>query len=197
MAESVNVYLANGKTIKGELISYDENVLAIEPNTLVKYERKFRPDEVEYFDIEGVGRCNSIDGKFIFDESTRIVPVEVAPINETPIRAKVLEPSNPNEVIGKALKTCGSTALGLGVPSLLVGTILVAYGNTGLVALPKTTEEANKNSTKNKCAAAGYVLMPFGAALTVVGIPLYVKGKYIAELNFNYTGNGAGIAMNF
>jgi hypothetical protein len=55
----------------------------------------------------------------------------------------------------------------------------------------------NKNSTKNKCAAAGYVLMPFGAAWTVVGIPLYVKGKYIAELNFNYTGNGAGIAMNF
>ena len=52
MAESVNVYLTNGKTIKGELISYDENVLAIEPNTLVKYERKLRPYEVEYFEIE-------------------------------------------------------------------------------------------------------------------------------------------------
>ena len=197
MAENVKVQLTTGKIAEGVLISYTEDVLVIEPNKVVKYEKRFTPNDVAYFDIEGVGRCISIDGKFIFDESTRIIHVEATPINETTDRAKVVEPSNPNEVIGKALKTCGSTALGIGIPALLAGTILVAYGNTELIALPKTIEEANKNATKVKCAAVGYVLMPFGAALTVVGFPLYAKGKQIAELNFNYTGNGAGIAVNF
>jgi hypothetical protein len=36
-----------------------------------------------------------------------------------------------------------------------------------------------------------------GAALTIVGIPLNVHGKRIAEMNINYTGNGAGLSFNF
>lgn len=43
---------------------------------------------------------------------------------------------------------------------------------------------------------AGYILMPMGGALTVVGIPLYIKGNKMT-MNVNYTGNGAGIAFNF
>ena len=193
-ARVVNVYLLNGKTIKGELLSYNESELAIEPNSLVKYKRTLHPSEVEFFEIEGVGKCNSINGKFVFDESTKIIPVEEVVAELQP---RKVQPSSPNEVIGQALKTIGGTCIGIGVPSLIVGTILVVYGNTDIVALPKTMDEANKNVTKVKCSTAGCVLLPFGSALTIVGIPLHVHGKRIAELNVNYTGNGAGLAINF
>ncbi len=36
-----------------------------------------------------------------------------------------------------------------------------------------------------------------GAALTIVGIPLYVHGKRLGELSVKYEGIGAGITMNF
>ena len=75
-ASVVQVYLINGKTIKGELLSYNESELAIEPDVLIKYKRVLHPNEVEYFEIEGVGKCNSIDGKFVFDESTKIIQTE-------------------------------------------------------------------------------------------------------------------------
>ena len=61
----------------------------------------------------------------------------------------------------------------------------------------KMREDAEKNATKGKCATAGCVLLPMGAALTIVGIPLNVHGKRIAEMNINYTGNGAGLSFNF
>ena len=37
---------------------------------------------------------------------------------------------------------------------------------------------------------AGYLLTGAGAALTIVGIPLYCYGKRIMTMEVNYTGNG-------
>ena len=105
--------------------------------------------------------------------------------------------ANPNLVIGNALKKTGNVCMGIGIPSVLVGTILVAYGNTGLVDVPKTQADIDKNLAKGRCSTAGCVLLPMGAALTIVGIPLNVHGKRIAEMNINYTGNGAGLSFNF
>jgi hypothetical protein len=190
MAESVNVYLVNGQTIKGELLSYDEYILSIEPNTFVKYERKFRPNEVKYFEIEGVGRCNSTNGRFIFDESTRIIKVEETPVPE--VQPQKVQPSSPNEVIGKAFKTCGGVAIGIGVPALAAGTILTIAGHVMPTGL-----NASKIATKARCCEAGCYLMPIGASLTIIGIPLMVQGKRVAELNFNYTGNGTGVSVEF
>ena len=39
------------------------------------------------------------------------------------------QPSNPNYVIGKALKSTGGVAIGAGIPCLLAGTILLAVGS--------------------------------------------------------------------
>jgi len=44
---------------------------------------------------------------------------------------------------------------------------------------------------------AGLVLMPFGGALTIVGIPLYVRGKSIVKLSLQVNENGAGVAVKF
>lgn len=185
MAESVNVYLVNGKTLQGKLISYNEEVLAIEPNTLVKYERKLRPYEVDYFEIEGVGRCNSINGFFVFDESTKITTEENVPVAH--VQPRRIQPANPNEEIGKAFRTCGSVALGVGVPALLAGTVLTIAGHV----MPTTPLD----NTKTRCCEAGYILLPIGASLTIIGVPLMVQGKRIADLNFNYTGTGAGVSI--
>ncbi len=190
MAESVSVQLADGRMIKGTLISYDETEVAIEPNTFVKYKQKFSPNEVVYFDIEKVGRVKSINGKFVLDESTKIIPEEEpVAVTNTLTKNQVVLPSNPNIVIGNAMKTCGAVSMGVGIPTMVTGAILVAVGYTG--------NPMNRSYERAACATAGCVLLPFGTALTVVGIPLYVKGKYIAELNFNYTGNGAGVAVEF
>ncbi len=187
MAQDVHVQFTNGKTIEGLLISYDVNVLVIEPNTLVKYEKRITPSEVSYFEIIGVGRYNSIDGKFVFDETTRVIQTQKSPTAEVST-TKATQPATPNEVIGKAFKTCGGVALGIGVPALAVGTILTAVGHAST---------STPIDVMLRCQQAGYYLMPIGASLTIIGIPLYVQGKRIAEFNFNYTGNGAGLAMNF
>ena len=39
-AEDVKVLMTDGKEIKGKLVSYNESLLIIEPNTIVKYEKK-------------------------------------------------------------------------------------------------------------------------------------------------------------
>ena len=97
------------------------------------------------------------------------------------------KPGDPNYMIGKALKSTGSVALALGVPCLLTGSILMAVGY-----------EADLDMiTKNQVVTASCILFPIGASLTIVGIPLYAHGKKIMTMNFNYTGNGVGVAMEF
>ena len=107
-----------------------------------------------------------------------------------PVLEKRVTPSNPNELFGQALKTTGGVALSIGVPALVSGTILVALAYS-------PSHQFNTNETYLRCGIAGYILMPIGASLTIIGIPLYAHGKRIAEMTFNYTGNGASIAMNF
>ena len=90
---------------------------------------------------------------------------------------------------GDALTSAGNTALSIGIPSLLTGGALLIIGNL---------KSSNMDHlTQARCATAGYVLMPFGGALTIVGFPLIIKGKQLMEIDFNYTGNGAGMTVHF
>lgn len=97
---------------------------------------------------------------------------------------------NPNYTIGKALEVSGATSLGIGVPCLVAGLATCIAANVGDVSTSNAV-------AKSRCATASYYLFGTGAALTIVGIPLYVSGKKIMELNVNYTGNGAGVSVNF
>lgn len=191
-AATVTVSLKSNQTIDGSLISYDDTTLVLIPAYYNSgQELKLIPERVRYFSISGIGRFDVVDGKFVPSAKAQ------AKLNALQEKKRTLAAANPNEVVAKAFKSSGGVCLGIGVPSLLVGTILVAYGNTGLVTMPKNVEEAEKNATKARCSAAGYVFLPMGAALTIVGIPLRVHGKRIGELNVNYTGNGAGMSFNF
>ena len=117
--------------------------------------------------------------------------------------------THPNYVIGEALKNTGTISIAAGIPCLLAGTILLAVGShvpevdfgNGYLSDKENLdklEAASKNAeAKGKMQLAGCILLPVGASLTIVGIPLYAHGKKIMNMNFNYTGNGVGLAMEF
>lgn len=98
----------------------------------------------------------------------------------------------PNVVIGQAFKTAGGVSIGVGVPCLALGTIFLVAGTS-------SSDSSNINTilAKSRLATAGCVILPIGASLTIVGIPLFVNGKRIMNMNFNLTGNGAGVALQF
>ena len=213
-AESINVRYLAGHSVEGELVYRDDTLVRMIPYYYGKREEiTVTPDRVQFFDISGTGRFYVQDGKFVptaktqerlakNQEKKRVYQQEV---QERVSRQLHNRAADPNAVIAHALKTTGEAAIGLGIPSLIVGTVLVAYGYAdvssssaaGISTSPSTDEQIKRYARKSRCATAGCVLMPFGAALTVVGVPLHVHGKRIAEMKFNYTGNGAGISMNF
>lgn len=110
------------------------------------------------------------------------------------------KPSNPNLVIGKALKSTGSTAIGVGVPCLVAGAVMWHFGLQNTVG-DMTSNPMNltvdKAMSGSRLASAGICLAAIGGTLTVVGIPLHIHGKKIMTMNVNYTGNGAGVALQF
>ena len=187
---AVSVFLTDGTTLKGRLISHDESSLVVEPNTFVKYQKKLQPAEVVYFVIDEEGRFESKDGKFVLVEQVDASSVQNEPTTSvvTANPAPAVQAANPNVVIGKAFKSTGVVCMGIGIPTMLAGGILLIASDRASITNPYT---------RANLATAGYVLMPFGAALTVVGIPLYINGQRIADININYTGNGAGVAVNF
>ena len=213
-AQNIDVTLYNGQHLYGTLTDVSDTVLTIVNDHALKLTVPI--SKVAFVDLSGKDKIVIQDDKFVLITKEQFRQDQY--LKET---SRAI--GDPNYAVGKALKSAGKTSLSLGIPSLLVGTILLAYGQSGknvetpdipkqsdykntqayLEAMQqyssevaKITAKANENSQKKQnCTIAGCVLMPFGAALTVVGIPLTVKGKQLMELKVNYTGNGAGLAL--
>lgn len=211
-AENVKVLLKDGTEINGELISYNESLLVVEPDAFIKYSRKLKPKDVNSFEIEGVGRYFSTDGQFILDESTvnqyvnqkqQELTVSLANdstkevstdfwqrvLSEKSAKPQSTLPSNPNEVIGRAFLSTGGVALGIGLPCFVAGIATCVAGNVNV-----TTSNIEQ---KANCVEASYYLLGVGASLTIISIPLIVHGRRIADMKVNYTGNGVGTTVNF
>ena len=204
--------LKDGTEIKGELISYNESLLVVEPDAFIKYSRKLKPKDVNSFEIEGVGRYFSTDGQFILDESTvnqyvnqkqQELTVSLANdstkevstdfwqrvLSEKSAKPQSTLPSNPNEIIGRAFLSTGGIALGIGLPCFVAGIATCVAGNVNV-----TTSNIEQ---KANCVEASYYLFGIGASLTIISIPLIVHGRRIADMKVNYTGNGVGTTVNF
>ncbi len=211
-AQNVKVMLKDGTEIKGELISYNESLLVVEPDAFIKYSRKLKPKDVNSFEIEGVGRYFSTDGQFILDESTvnqyvnqkqQELTVSLANdstkevstdfwqrvLSEKSAKPQSTLPSNPNEIIGRAFLSTGGIALGIGLPCFVAGIATCVAGNVNV-----TTSNIEQ---KANCVEASYYLFGIGASLTIISIPLIVHGRRIADMKVNYTGNGVGTTVNF
>ena len=144
------------------------------------------------------------EGKLVAKKSvTSKVGTEVAIVsngNQSSIYTS--KPGDPNYMIGKALKSTGGVAIGVGVPCTVAGAILLAVGKSAEKSLYNPDLDNLSNNLKkgidsSNLQLAGCILLPLGASLTIVGIPLYAHGKKIMTMNFNYTGNGVGVAMQF
>jgi len=207
MAEEVEIQTKDGKKHNGELRAKTDSTLTIYNRyTLRVY--NFYADEIIEARTEQGNLFTVENGKIIGHSYEELLARKKA---EEKIRM-----GNPNYAIGKALKSAGSVSLALGVPSMFVGCVLIAAGyskpnqlkqmtkekaagrpvdNTKYMKL--VTEVSENSETYSNCATAGVVLLPFGGALTVVGIPLYVHGKNILELAVQVSDNGAGVAVKF
>jgi hypothetical protein len=100
-----------------------------------------------------------------------------------------------NYEIGEAFKVVGSSSIAIGVPCLASGTILMALGFSNVRV--GNGNAAEQLVLKSRLATAGSILFPIGASLTIVGVPLYIKGNEIIYLSLNYTGNGVGVGVEF
>lgn len=158
----------------------------------------------------------------------RVTPIQYSNNEENYDYDKIVSVRDLGQEIGQAFKVAGATSIGVGIPSLLAGVILLAVGygtpeNMKQIVYElkypprresySSNEEYNRALTQYKeksrqyndyvknqdsyacCATAGCVLLPIGTALTIAGIPLYVKGQHLLDLKIDYTGNGAGLAL--
>ena len=195
-AAHVTVNFKAGHTIEGDLKYRDDTTIVMTPYYYGdKKALTIKPEEVKDFTISGLGHFYAEEGKFVPDAKTQAkLEKKQAQAREYYLGKNHLSAADPNEVIGRALKSTGATAIGFGIPSLLAGTILMGIGYSNAKLSNNTIKNVEKH---DKCKIAGCVLMSTGAALTIVGVPLYVHGKRIADFNVNYTGTGAGVSVKF
>jgi hypothetical protein len=213
----VKVTTKEGMVMAGNFVSGTDSTYTIKcTNEIRNYViNRFGSDTVT-FRMDDIYEVNMY-GKVFIPMNGQLTPKEKAnelvgmPSNKnsTNSHTYTARPSDPNYVIGRALKSTGSVALGLGIPCLLAGTILTAVGYSSFTvdlgdgyltekeALDKLEEIGNKATNRGKMQIAGHILLPVGASLTIIGIPLHVHGRKLMDINLNYTGNGVGVAMEF
>lgn len=205
MAEEVEIKTKEGKKFNGEFRERTDSTLTIyNRNTLKTY--TIYADEIV--------KANTSRGGMFVVENGKIVGHTYDEIMARKYAEEKIRMGNPNYAIGKAMKVAGGVSLGVGVPAFALGTILVAVGQSDLNKLKKQTITINENTKletiintlvkrqnqeieDRNMVTAGLVLMPFGGALTIVGIPLYVRGKNIMSLSLQVSENGAGVAVKF
>lgn len=199
--EEVKGVTIDGRLIKGYLLEGTDSTMTIKCTD--SYIAKMYGDTITYR-ISDLREVNMYGKTFVYD-GTKLTQKKTSKSSEQAVLS--LSTGNiesmsriqyPNEAIGRALKSTGSVAIGVGVPCVAAGAVLWHIGlkNSidGVTDL-KTTEQ--KIMTNSRLATAGICLTAIGGALTVVGIPLNVHGKKLMTMNINYTGNGVGLAMQF
>lgn len=193
-AENIKVILTKARNpIEGTVLSFSDTLVVMEPNAAPGQSIELTPERVQYFSIDGIGIYYSKGGKFVPNAKTK------AKLDKAKLSKIEYEQGghNLNEEIAKAFKSTGGICLGIGIPTLIAGSVLVGIGNSSTNGNGNISDMISETDMKSKCAIAGYIFMSTGATLTIIGVPLHIHGKHIADLNFNYTGNGAGVSLNF
>ena len=209
--DPVKVTTSDGKVISGYFVIGTDTTYTIKC-TDHYITNKYGTDTITFrmADIREVYMYNKTfvpyEGKLVAKKSvTSKLGTEVAVVsNGQQSTIYTSKPGDPNYMIGKALKSTGGVAIGVGVPCTVAGAILLAVGKSAEKSLynpdpdlDNLSNNLKKGIDSNNLQLAGCILLPLGASLMIVGIPLYAHGKKIMTMNFNYTGNGVGLAMKF
>ncbi len=179
-AQNCTLKMTTGQTMQGTLVDATDSTVTFLMNGAIQ-PLVVPASRIQNGTLPHKGKLLVQDGKVVIQTGDDI---KVAQRNEI---AK-----NPNYALGKALKVSGVTSLGIGIPCLVAGLATCIAGNVMYVS-----KYGTGMTTKSQLLETSYYLLPIGASLTIVGIPLYVEGKKIMEVNVNYTGNGVGLSMNF
>lgn len=177
---------------KGQVINITDSTISFwVSNKVSQFKQKygetkyiFQPDELLYFVINN-NYYAIMNGKFERVSKKQIIPIahtdeDVRPTNDG-LHLETIQHTTAYKV-GKELKSSGNVLIGLGVPIMSAGLVTLIAGHT----VPHS-----------QCLEASCYLLPVGAALTLVGIPLNVKGKKIMEMEIKTTGNAMGMALHF
>lgn len=122
-------------------------------------------------------------------------------------------------LIAKTLRKTGIVSMSVGIPvlaagigSLVAATCIPNPTNGYTTSHSLANESANLtymqadeyiakmkdyNGLVKTLENTGYICTGAGAALTLISIPLYCYGEYLLRLDINFTGNGAGLNINF
>lgn len=182
-AQKITLKTTTGQTLSGTFVDATDTTLTIlfGSENLSAQPLTLPASRIQSGKLPHKGKISVQDGKIIIQTSEDLKTEQTLKMSE-----------NPNCAIGKALKAAGSTSLAVGVPCLAAGLATCIAGNVMHVS-----KYGTGLTTKSQLIETSYYLLPIGASLTIVGIPLYVEGKKIMELKVNYTGNGVGLSMNF
>ena len=189
MAEDVRVTTKDGLVIAGEFIDGTDSTYTIKCSKDIRAYiiNKYGTDTLT-FQTANISEV-AMYGKVFVPHNGKLTAIK--PQEQT----KKQQPTDPNYVIGKALKSTGGFALGVGIPCMAAGTALMILGYSNITVGKSNAIE--QGIIKNRLATAGTILFPIGASLKIIGIPLHSKGKKIMTMNFNYTGNGVGVGLEF
>ena len=194
--DEITVITNDGVTTSGAMLEGNNSTIVVS----VKESKKQAADTIT-FHISDIRRVTlygeefvPYQGKLIAEKKLKKQHIDVTHtpvVNQSASTAYQGYRVDPNNVIGKAFKSTGYVALGIGIPCAIGGVALLIAGTSGKVS------DVNQAYAKANMATAGAILLPVGASLTIVSIPLHIHGKKIMNMNFNYTGDGAGVALQF
>ena len=205
--QPINVTLNDGRLIVGKLIDGNDTIITVKCTNASNIKQMGEVVTVNICDTREIKLFDPNSGKMLarYTPDKWTMPEIIFDVKHSEFSL----PSDPNVVIGKAFKTAGGVSIGIGVPCMIAGTALIIAGkqkqkqSAEIFASNKNISSSDiLNYSKQSIKAsgmytAGCALLPVGAGFTIVGIPLFVNGKRIMNMNFNLTGNGAGVALQF
>lgn len=181
----------DGENLLGYYLAKSDSTISIKVTTNTEYYKQNTGSDVVTLPIKQVNILK-LDNQYYLQERGQFIPVSSKELKQrTMVQDLNLNVNSPNYILGKALKSSGDVALAVGIPCLATGFACMIAGHTMRV------HYSDDLFTKADLLETGYYLFPIGASLTIIGIPLHMHGKKIMEMNINYTGNGAGLALKF
>ena len=196
--QTAEVTTIDGSQIKGLYLMWTDTTIVVKVvDNLDAYKQKYGSDvinlnasQVMLLKIDGE-KYQLYEGCFLTTDDIKMKQRQ----KQEELKRQI-EEANKNNVhyaIGKALKNTGTVSLSIGVPCFVAGIACVSAQHI----MQKDEKGRLSLEQIGNVAEAGYYLLPIGASLTIVGIPLYIHGKNIMQMEIKYTGTGAGIAQNF